>query len=65
MPATPNHPDDIEAVTVLVVLVASLAVIYWRTTLRLIAIAVIALAIYGLILVLYGLSHFLRRSPAG
>ncbi len=58
MPAAPNHPDDIHAVTVLVVLVASLAVIYWRTTLRLIAIAVIAFAVYGLIVLLYGLRHF-------
>jgi hypothetical protein len=58
MPAVPNHPHDIQAVTVLVVLVASLAVIYWRTTLRLIAIAVIAFAVYGLILLAYGLRHF-------
>jgi hypothetical protein len=58
MPAVPNHPHDIQAVTVLVVLVAGLAVIYWRTTLRLIATAVIAFAIYGLILLLYGLRHF-------
>ena len=58
MPAAPNHPHDIQAVTVLVVLVASLAVIYWRTTLRLIAIAVIAFTVYGLILLLHGLRHF-------
>ena len=57
MPPTPNHPHDIQAITVIVLLVASLSVIYWRTTLRLIAIAVIAFAIYGFILVLYGLRH--------
>ena len=57
MPPTPNQPHDIQSVIVLVVLVAGLAVTYWRTTLRLIAIAVIAFAIYGLILVLYGLRH--------
>jgi hypothetical protein len=57
MPPTPNDPQDIHAITVLVVLAASLGVIYWRTTLRLIAIGVIALAIYGFILVLYGLRH--------
>jgi hypothetical protein len=57
MPPTPNHPYDIQSITVLVVVVASLGVIYWRTTLRLIAIAVVAFAIYGFILVLYGLRH--------
>ena len=53
----PNHPQDIQTVTVLAVLIASLCIIYWRITLRLIAIAVIALAIYGAVLALYGLHH--------
>ena len=44
MPAEPNHSQDIETVRVLTVRIASLVIIYWRTTLRLIAIAVIVLA---------------------
>lgn len=54
MPPTPNHPQDIQTVTVLAVLIASLCVIYWRITLRLIAIAIIGLAIYGAVLALHG-----------
>lgn len=55
MHPTPNQPQDIQTVTVLAVLIASLCIIYWRVTLRLIAIAVIALAIYGAVLALHGL----------
>jgi hypothetical protein len=57
MPPAPNDSHGIQAVVVLVVLAASLAVTYWRTTLRLIAIAVTAFAIYGLIFVVYDLRH--------
>ena len=60
MPATPSHPQDIQTVTVLAVLIASLGIIYWRITLRLIAIAVIALAIYGAVLALHGVHHATR-----
>jgi hypothetical protein len=55
MHPTPNQPQDIQTVTVLVVLMASLCIIYWRITLRLIAIAILALAIYGAVLALHGL----------
>jgi hypothetical protein len=55
MPATPTHAPDIEAVTTAVIAISSLCVIYWRIVLRLIAIALIALVIYGAVLVFYGL----------
>ena len=57
MPAIPSDPPDIQSVTVVAVIVASLCVIYWRIALRLVAVALIALAIYGAILITYGLRH--------
>jgi hypothetical protein len=57
MPSMTNHPQDIQTVTVLALLIASLCIIYWRITLRLIAMAVIALAVYGAVLAFYGLHH--------
>jgi hypothetical protein len=55
MPAIPTHPPDVQAVAVVVMAISSLCVIYWRITLRLVAIVLIALAIYGAVLVFYGL----------
>ncbi len=60
MPATPPHPQDVATLTVVVVIVATLCVVYWRMTLRLIAIALMALAIYGAILAFSGLHHAVR-----
>lgn len=60
MPAIPSHTPDIETVTVVAILIASLCVIYWRTALRLIAIALVALAIYGAVLAFYGLYHIAK-----
>lgn len=57
MPAMPTHTPDIEAVTTAVIAISSLCVIYWRIALRLVAIALIALVIYGAVLVFYGLHH--------
>ena len=57
MPAISSHTPDIETVTIVAILIAGLCVIYWRTALRLIAIALIALAIYGAVLASYGLHH--------
>jgi hypothetical protein len=57
MPAMPTHPPDIEAVTIAVIAISSLCVVYWRIALRLVAIALIAAAIYGAVLVFYGLHH--------
>lgn len=57
MPAMPTHTPDIQAVTTAVIAISSLCVIYWRIALRLVAIALIALVIYGAVLVSYGLHH--------
>ena len=57
MPATPTHAPDIEAVTTAIIAISSLCVIYWRIALRLVAITLIALAIYGAVVVFYGLHH--------
>jgi hypothetical protein len=54
------HPSDIQAIAILAVLIGSLCVIYWRVALRLVAIALIALAIFGVVLVIYGLHHSVR-----
>jgi hypothetical protein len=42
---------------VVVLFLAALCVIYWRTTLRIIAIILIALAVLGIIAGLHGLHH--------
>jgi hypothetical protein len=54
MPVPPTSPQDNNAILVIVLLVAGLCTIYWRITLRLIAIGLIALAAYGLIVSLHG-----------
>jgi hypothetical protein len=54
------HPPDIQAIAILAVLIGSLCVIYWRIALRLLAIALIALAIFGSVLVIYGFHHAVR-----
>jgi hypothetical protein len=60
MPAGHGAPPDIESFGVLATLAAVLCVIYWRTALRIIAIVLIALAIYGAILVFEGLHLAVR-----
>lgn len=57
MPPIPSQTPNIEVVTTVTTLIASLCVIYWRTVLRLIAIALVAFAIYGAVLAFYGLHH--------
>jgi hypothetical protein len=54
MPVPPTSPQGNIAILVIVLLVVGLSTIYWRLTLRLIAIVVIALAAYGLIISLHG-----------
>jgi hypothetical protein len=60
MPAGQGAPPDIQSFGVLATLAAALCVLYWRTALRVIAIMIIALAIYGAILFLEGLHHAVR-----
>ncbi len=57
MSATQGPPLDPGPVILLAVLIASLCVIYWRTALRIVAIAIISLAVYGAVLVFEGLHH--------
>jgi hypothetical protein len=55
MPAGHGAPPDIQSLGVLATLGAVLCVIYWRTALRIMAIVLIALTIYGAILFFEGL----------
>ena len=55
MPPAPGTPNDFQPIGVLVMLVVALCVKYWRAALRLAAIAIITLAIYGAVLLVEGL----------
>jgi hypothetical protein len=57
MPVPSPQPQDNQAILVIVLFLAALCVVYWRTALRLIAIILIALAVYGVIAGLHGLHH--------
>jgi len=55
-----SHPQDtLTAIAVVAMIVAVLAVAYWRTALRVILIVAIALAVYGAITVIYGLASMM------
>lgn len=51
------QPQNSRAIAVIVFFAAALCVRYWRTALRLIVIAIIALAMLGLIAGLHGIHH--------
>jgi hypothetical protein len=51
----PDPPHDFQPIVLLVMLVVALCVKYWQLALRLAAIAVITLTIYGAILLIEGL----------
>ncbi len=57
MPTPAPQPQDSQAIIVVVLILACLCVVYWRTALRVIAIILIAFAIYGVIAGLHGLHH--------
>jgi hypothetical protein len=57
MPVTSNQPQDTQTILVVIIFLACLCVVYWRTALRVIVVALVALAIYGAITGLYGLHH--------
>jgi hypothetical protein len=62
MSPTPTNPHDtLTAIAVLVIIGAILSVVYWRTTLRVLLAAVIAIAVYGVVVVLYGLAWLVAR----
>jgi hypothetical protein len=57
MPVPSPQPQDSQAITVIVLFVAALCVVYWRTALRVIAIILIAFAVLGMITGFHGLHH--------
>jgi hypothetical protein len=57
MPAPPSQPPDFQSIGLLIMLAVALCVKYWRTTLMLMAIAVITLTICGAVLFVEGLQH--------
>jgi hypothetical protein len=57
MPIPSNQPQDTQTIMVVVIFLACLCVVYWRTALRVIVVALVALAIYGAITGLHGLHH--------
>lgn len=50
-----NPQDTLTAIAVLVTIGAILCAVYWRTALRVLLVAAIAVAVYGMVVVLYGL----------
>ena len=50
-------PPHFRAISMLIVLVAYVSVAYWRTALRIAATVLIALAVYGAVLIIEALHH--------
>ena len=57
MPAVQGPPQDHLGAIVLIMLIAAVCVTHWRTTLRIAAIVIITLAVYGAFLVVEGMRH--------
>ena len=47
MPPVPSPPQDPQSIGVLITAVVTLCVLYWRVAIRIVIIAVIALTLYG------------------
>jgi hypothetical protein len=60
MPPAPGPPHDIQSIGLIIMIVVALCTIYWRIAIRLVAIAVITLTIYGALLLVEGLQHTVR-----
>jgi hypothetical protein len=60
MPIPPSNPQDTQA-AIAVLIAAFLCVIYWRTALRVILIVVIALAIYGAVIGIDGVTSLIAQ----
>jgi hypothetical protein len=56
-----NLQDSLTAIAVLVIIGAILCVVYWRTALRVLLVGAIAVAVYGVVVVLYGLAWLATR----
>jgi hypothetical protein len=57
MPPIPSPPQDPQSIGVVITAVVALCVLYWRAAIRLAIIAVIALTIYGGVLLADALQH--------
>jgi hypothetical protein len=60
MPVPPSNPQDTQA-AIAVLIAACLCVIYWRMALRVILIVVIALAIYGAVIGIHGVTSLMAQ----
>jgi hypothetical protein len=56
-----TQPGGIQAIVVLVLILVGLAVAYWRTTVRLLLIVVISLAVLSVILTAVGVADAIRE----
>jgi hypothetical protein len=60
MPIPPANPQDTQAaIAVLAAIAAGFCVAYWRTVLRVILIALLALAVYGAIVGIHSVSSLM------
>jgi hypothetical protein len=57
MPPVPSPPQDPQSIGVIITAVVALCVLYWRVAIRLVIIAVIALTIFGGVLLADALQH--------
>jgi hypothetical protein len=57
MPPAPSQPQDVQSIGIAITAVVELCVVYWRVAIRLAAIAIIALTIYGGVLLAEALRH--------
>ena len=62
--AAPQPTSHTATTVILVVLIAALAIVFWRATLRLIGIAILTLLISGAVMA-YGQLHHPQRAPHG
>jgi hypothetical protein len=56
-----TQPGSVQAIFVLVLILVGLAVAYWRTTVRLLLIVVISLAVLSVILTAVGVADAIRE----
>jgi len=60
MPVPTSNPQDTQAVIAVVIAIAAcLGAVYWRTALRVILIAAIALAVYGTVVGIDGVTSLI------
>jgi hypothetical protein len=63
--STPSTTQDtLAAIAVLVIIGVSLCTVYWRTAVRVLLVAMIATAVYGVVIVAYGLVWLVTRLHA-